>query len=424
MLVLCCVIADDFTGACDAGVQFRKYGLKTAVLTHRERLDDLKGNFDVLVINTESRNVTPEVAYNRVRETVKSLREVGAWILFKKIDSTLRGNLGAELNAVVDELDLKAAIVAPALPAHNRTITDGYLYVRGIRLESTEFAQDPLHPVKESNIAVVIGRQTRRRIGNINLSKVRSKVESLKREFQRMIEDGNQIIVVDAEDQEDLARIARASADSDLLLCGSAGLAAEVSHLLTMRFLGSTLLVVSGSVNSVTLNQIMTAEKELNVRVLQPRLPEGLTSEQGWKTEVRDLVIEAEKAASEGRDIIIRLADSKSLISKAQKLDKELGMIELQVAEKLLSILGEASKKFIENYKIRGLILVGGDTSTGVINAINADGIEVEEEILPGIPMGRIIGGKFDGLRVVTKAGGFGDDYALVNIMRSLKGKD
>jgi len=417
------VIADDFTGACDVGVQFRKCGLETAVLTCIERLDAFKGNFDLIVIDTESRNLAPEIAYDKVREAVKALKAIDARLVYKKIDSTLRGNLGAELDAIIDELKVKAIIVAPAFPAQNRTTINGHLLIKNVPLERTEFARDPLNPVKTSHIATLIGHQTQRRIGHIDLSKVRSTVESLKEEIQRLTGEGNEIIVADAETPDDLAKVVKASVDPNLLPCGSAGLAEEVSRLLTSRLQESKLLVISGSVNNVTLNQIATVEKGLDVKVLEPDLSGVLISEQKWDAEVKNLVGKVEEAVVDGRDVIIRLAKSKSSVLEVQRLGKELGMDNLQVAERLLSILSEAFKRIIQNYNFSGLIIIGGDTSIKIMKAMNVDGIRIEKEVLPGIPMSRILGGKFEGLRVVTKAGGFGDDYTLAKIMKHLKGE-
>ncbi|RLI05767.1 hypothetical protein DRO22_02310, partial [Candidatus Bathyarchaeota archaeon] len=119
------MIADDFTGACDVAVQFKKQGLETVVLTDIEFLGSFKGVFDVVVVDTETRNLTSEDAYRKVRRAVRLLRQNNVKLVYKKIDSTLRGNIGAEINAVIDELDVKAIIVAPAFPDQKRTVING-----------------------------------------------------------------------------------------------------------------------------------------------------------------------------------------------------------------------------------------------------------------------------------------------------------
>jgi len=412
------VIADDFTGACDAAVQFKKRGLETVVLTDVEFLKGFEGVFDVVVVDTETRNLALEDAYRKVRRAVRLLRRNNVKLVYKKIDSTLRGNIGAEINAVMDELNIEAVIVAPAFPDQKRTVINGQLLVNGVPLEETEYARDPLSPVGGARISVLIERQAKKKVGEIPLSQVRKEADLLVEGIRSRIEAGKRIIVADAEIQSDLERIAEASLALNVLLCGSAGLASALSSQLAVQ---SRVLVVSGSVNNVTLNQIEMAVKKLDVKLIEPVLSGILQDEERFDEVSDDLADEAEKAIAEGKDIIIKLASSKSLISEIQDAGKKLGMNKLQVADLLLSVLSRATRKIIGKHNFKGLILIGGDTSIRIMNALGAKAIRSEGEFLPGIPSGRIIGGICDGMQIVTKAGGFGDKYTLVKVMKSLK---
>jgi len=413
------VIADDFTGACDAGVQFKKQGLETVVLTDVESLANFKSVFDVIVVDTETRNLPSEDAYRKVRRAVRLLRQNNVKLVYKKIDSTLRGNVGAEINAVMDELNVKAIMVVPAFPSQKRTVIDGRLLIDGVPIEETEYARDPLSPVSVSRISVLIQRQTGEKVGEIYLPKIRRDVNSIVKEIQRLIKKGMRVIIADAEFQSDLERIARASMVLNILPCGSAGLASAFSSQLAIQ---PKMLIISGSVNSVTLNQIETAVKKLNIRVIEPILLDILESKEKLDNASDNLVREAEKTIAEGKDIIIRLAGSKSLISEIQKIGKKLGMTKFEVADLLLSVLSKATRKILSRHNFRGLILIGGDTSIKIMNALGAKAVRTQGELLPGIPSGRIIGGICDGMRVVTKAGGFGDRCTLVKIIKSMKG--
>jgi len=416
------IIADDFTGACDAAVQFEKHGLETIVLTDAEFLTSFKKIFDIAVVDTETRNLTPKNAYRKVRRALNILRRNNVRLVYKKIDSTLRGNLGAEINAVMDELNLEAVIVAPAFPSQKRTVINGKLLINGVPVNKTEYAQDLLSPVIGSRISMLIEKQAEKKVGEIRLPKIRRGINSIINEIHRHIQRGKKIIVADAELPSDLERIAEASMSlKDILLCGSAGLAsAFASHLIV----SSRILIVSGSVNSVTLNQIEMAAKELNIPVIEPALSGILQDEEKFDRALEDLLEEAEKAIAEGKNIvIIRLASSKSSISEIQKKGKELGMNRLQVSDILLSVLSRATRRILDKHTFKGLILIGGDTSIRIMNALNAKAIRSEGEFLPGIPSGRIIGGIHDGMRIVTKAGGFGDRYTLIKIIESLKAR-
>ncbi len=413
------VIADDFTGACDVGIQFRKRGLETVVLAEARKLAGSEEELDVVVLDTESRNVGPEDACRKVRDSLGTLRKIGAKLVYKKIDSTLRGNLGAELDATIDELGVKAVVVAPSFPAQGRTSLDGRLLVDNTPLGRTEFALEPSNPLEASHIPTLIGRQTTRRVEHIGLPRVRSGISSLKNEVRRLIEHGTQIIVADAETEDDLARIAVASVDLNILPCGSAGLAEQISGLLVSR---PKVLVISGSLNSATLDQIATVEKELDAAVLEPDLSEVFADGESLDVAAaKDLVKRAKEAYEEGRDVVIRLARSRNSILELRKFGEERGVTGQQVDERLGFILSESFRKIVAGHRFAGLILVGGDTSIRMMGALGAKGIRLDGEVLPGIPVGRIIGGKHEGMRVVTKAGGFGGPYALVKVIDYVK---
>jgi len=170
------------------------------------------------------------------------------------------------------------------------------------------------------------------------------------------------------------------------------------------------------------LNQIETAVRKLNLRVIQPHLSGALFDEEKLEAASDELVKESRKTVAEGRDVVIRLADSKSLISEITKAGKNQEMSKLQVADILLSVLSEATRRILEKHNFYGLVLMGGETSIKIIESLGAKAVRIGGEFLPGIPSGRIIGGEYDGMRIVTKAGGFGDSYTLVKIIESMRG--
>ena len=137
------IIADDLTGAMDSSGYFAEKGLTTVVVL----APGYSPTADVVVVSTNSRADDADVACEKVRQAVKRLT---GRIVYKKIDSTLRGNIGVELDAAMDELACDKAIVAPAFPAVGRTTVGGLLLVDGTRVAGTQFAQDPISPVRES----------------------------------------------------------------------------------------------------------------------------------------------------------------------------------------------------------------------------------------------------------------------------------
>jgi uncharacterized protein YgbK (DUF1537 family) len=140
------VLADDLTGALEAGGAFAQRGIKGTVSLLKA---DWSGK-RVLVVDTETRHVAEEEAIKRVAEVAKNMP---ARLLYKKTDSTLRGNIRAELHALSH---FGPVVYVPAYPKLGRTLKDGCLHVHGVPVEQTAFAADPLHPVRNGNIAALL----------------------------------------------------------------------------------------------------------------------------------------------------------------------------------------------------------------------------------------------------------------------------
>ena len=267
------IVADDLTGAMDTGVQFGKMGLATIILLDERK--SIEAEADVVVINTESRSDRPLVAYEKVRSAAKRLEGM---TIYKKIDSTLRGNVGYELEAIMDQLGVEKALVAPAFPENGRTTVEGCQLVYGIPLAETQFAHDPISPVQESHIPTLLQHQAKRAVGGIGLATVSQGTMVLAQELMAREEN---ILVVDAVDKEHLSFIAQAFAlvADRCLACGSAGLASQLPSALSCRkgeavSLGEPasgpVLVVAGSRNSVTAKQIKKAREALSPALVEP----------------------------------------------------------------------------------------------------------------------------------------------------------
>jgi uncharacterized protein YgbK (DUF1537 family) len=401
------IIADDLTGAMDAAVQFSKLGLVSIVLLNGTQ--DVKA--DVVVINTNSRADPPQVAYRKARQAAKQLT---AMTIYKKIDSTLRGNIGQELEAIMDELGIERAIVAPAFPANGRTTVGGRQLLHGLPLEETQIARDPVCPVSESHIPTLLRRQVSRRVGWIGLATISQGEEALVKEIKDREEE---ILIFDATERAHLASVARMTvlADVACLACGSAGLAEALPAALGYKprkeavLIGERasgpVLVVAGSRNEVTARQIEATRDILEVPIVEPD-PVLLSDEQA-SVEAGQAARKVRDLFAGGQDVIITSASSKSVPGMSQVIARGLANI---------------AKRAIDVWRPTGLVLTGGDIAIQVCRALGASAIKVEGEVLPGIPAATVIGGEYEGLNLVTKAGGFGAEYAIVEAIRYLKG--
>ncbi len=145
-------IADDLTGALEAGAQFAGYGLDARVTS---RLLPPNQATAAIVMDTESRHLSPSEAAARVKTAASSAGS--PWLIYKKTDSTLRGNIGPELAALQAIFPDRRIVYVPAYPAMGRTVQRGELLVHGIAVHETDFARDPLNPIGESSIAAHLG---------------------------------------------------------------------------------------------------------------------------------------------------------------------------------------------------------------------------------------------------------------------------
>jgi uncharacterized protein YgbK (DUF1537 family) len=144
-------LADDLTGALEVGARFA--GARVAVESAPERWP----RAPVLVVDAESRHLDAEAAACAVGAAARAARALAPLLVYKKTDSTLRGNLAAELRAVAEAFPARPLVYAPAYPAMGRTVRGGRLYVDGAPLEQTTFARDPLNPVHTGDIAALLG---------------------------------------------------------------------------------------------------------------------------------------------------------------------------------------------------------------------------------------------------------------------------
>ena len=152
------IFADDLTGTLDTAVQFAKHGIATiAFPTARAFLENEKYHYKVYVVNTSTRHLQPKEAYKVLFDLASYVFKEGGQRILKKTDSALRGNVGAELTAVMHAFQSHTLHFAPAYPDMNRYTVQGIHYCDGIPVAESVFGKDPFEPVKYSSIRDIIG---------------------------------------------------------------------------------------------------------------------------------------------------------------------------------------------------------------------------------------------------------------------------
>src|SRR5436190_6054842 len=230
------IVADDLTGAGDTAVQFVRAGWQTE-LWLRPAMTPASTSAQVVAVTTDSRNQTAQEAAGSVSAAVKQLRETGVTHLYKKIDSTLRGQIRAEVHAALDAWSPAAvAVVCPAFPAAGRTVSDGDLRVNGTQVAKTGAAIDPVTPVAESHIPTLLGA-----------SHIGRSVSETSEALAGRLKSSGRIVVVDASSEDDVRRLADALAllGSEAIAVGSAGLARHLAIAWRMPAPPAVVLVTS-----------------------------------------------------------------------------------------------------------------------------------------------------------------------------------
>jgi uncharacterized protein YgbK (DUF1537 family) len=394
------IVADDLTGALDTAARWTHFGLRTIVMLAAAPLPDT----EAVAIHTASRAATAEQAYCRAKEAAQRLRTRN---VYKKVDSTLRGNIGAEVEGLLDGLGLQKALLVPAFPAAGRTVQGGILRVHGVPLAKTEFSRDPQWPAQESHVPTIVARQTRRTVGYLPLELVAQGEDAIRRALQESVAA---LVVADAVEMEHLQVLAHAAAHmpQPWLCCGSAGLAEGWLQALGFRRSVAEsfrwapqpgpVLVVAGSRHPATARQLRQAQEQRKLHLVRLSLEEREPSAQ-WS--------HAKRMLTEGRQVALTTTFS------PHRAGEEAGAA---------AHLGRATAWVCGNVGVLGLILTGGDTADAVCEALGTTAVRVVGEVQPGIPAGTCVGGQGDSLRLVTKAGGFGDDSTLVRSISFIQG--
>jgi uncharacterized protein YgbK (DUF1537 family) len=421
----CLIIADDLTGGADAGAQFAKRGLKTLLIPFRgEGPVPLAARpaQDVLVINTITRGLPPAEAFDILSGLLKGFDPKRFPILYKKIDSTLRGNIGFEIEAILRETNLPLCFLAPSYPEQGRTLVGGIMMVGEKPLALTEAARDTASPVQESHVCKLLVNQTSLSIGTIDLTHVASGKEALRRVVEREQQAGRRIIIFDAVSRQDLATIAEVALSMETvpLLAGSAGLAGEVARILAPAQINAEperqrtfrhVLIIGGSASAVTHAQLQRLQ---DGGLPSLELPRDLVSGNGG-TEDRRQFARLLGSALEGGCAIFR--------TFAERWTGN-GDGTAPIPQRITGVMADVALEALQEARVDAgdlaLILTGGDTALGVLQLLDYQGIDLEGELLEGIVRGNLRGGPWDGLTIVTKAGAFGKEDALVRIVERL----
>jgi D-threonate/D-erythronate kinase len=394
--VLIAVIADDLTGAADTGVQFVHAGYRTAVSFRATEV--LADDLDAVAFDTDSRAMPAGFAAKRVLDAAHAARS--ARTVYKKLDSTLRGNVAAELAASLGGARRDRVVVAPAFPAAGRTTVGGIQRVHGVPVDETEMANDPNTPVRVAHVPSLLADA----FSSVGRLSVEDLADS---EHVRGTLEDYECVVADAERDADLEALVRAVPEpAKVLWAGSAGLALALGSVYAGPDAGTAgvrrdpvrpVLVVVGSLSGVAREQVR--------RLVEAYGAVDIPVEDRESNAVHKAVGAAREALAGGTHAVVRSPEERVASS-----------------ESVLGDLTDVSALLSGEGLFEGLVLTGGATAVGVARRLGASGIRLEGEVESGVPMGALMGPR--PYRVVTKAGGFGGPDTLVGAVEALSGEE
>lgn len=412
------IIADDFTGALDTGIQFAGKGLKTKVIVGRKYdFSFVENDLQVLVINTETRHLPPTEAYEVVYKIAKSIKEENIEYVYKKTDSTLRGCIGSELTSVLDGLGASELEFIPAFPSAKRTTVNGIHYFNSVPISEGFFGKDPFEPIKISYIPDAIKEQSN---VQVNVVPIGGKIP----EF--ISQKGKQVNVYDIQTDADLRNIAERLQECGKLkvLAGCAGFAALLPDFLPFikinikqPIYNKGLFVVCGSLNPITKKQIDYAEKKGFQRIslsVKQKLEENYLKTNHGKEFLKML----KQCCTGGKPVILDISDKDGL-KQSENYAKANGIPIADIRVRIANRMGEFTKEWLNFNLNHTVLLTGGDTLLGFMNQINCQAITPVFEIVSGGVFSKIML-KNKELQIISKAGGFGEETVFVDIANKI----
>ncbi len=379
------IVADDLTGAMDTAGPFAAQGLATAVVVEPLTCDPATVAWaEVVALNTASRHLAPDAAARRVGECAARFASPSFAIVFKKIDSTLRGNVAVETLALMQATARRGALVSPAFPAQGRTVSGAMVQVKGTPLPQTSFARDALSPPPIDPLDQVFEALPQA-----------PTVACWRRGDAAPSADA--VTIADAASDEDVTASLQSVGTrlDQVLLVGSAGLGLALARTLApargrrqpLPSSPGTIVFVVGSRAPQSRAQVERLRDEAGSRVIEA--PNGMVRSLQPLDGARQVVILAVPDPTRGEGDASQVADALSRAALDAVRASGSGM----------------------------LVATGGDTAIALLKASGCAALEVMGDLMPGIPYARIA---LDdrSLWLVTKAGGFGDAGTFVDIAR------
>ncbi len=408
-------IADDYTGAADLASSLAACGLRTALAigVPRTALPEA----DAVVVALKTRAIAADLAVSQSRAAAAWLRDHGAaHILFKicsTFDSTDAGNIGPVTDALLADMPSSAAaVVMPAFPRNGRTVYRGHLFVGNVLLSESPLKDHPLNPMRDSNLARVLGRQSHFPVGSITLDTVEKGEDAILHAMRCLHEDGYRTVIVDAVADRHLQAIG-AAALQNAVSVGASGLGFGIAKALLAKDQDRThpeswrgcaedgyAAILAGSCSQATLQQIAAMEDKVPI----------------LKLSVAQIAAGAPVAAEAVSWAAQRLPAGPVLITSSEAA----GARSIAgIGQTIEATLAEIAAGLVER-GVRRMVVAGGETSGAIVDRLKISAFLVGPEIAPGVPVLRTTGAAPE-MMLALKSGNFGGVDFFERALRLMK---
>jgi uncharacterized protein YgbK (DUF1537 family) len=418
-------IADDYTGASDLANTLTRCGLRT-VQTIGVPSDDLKlPEVDTVVVSLKSRSIEAGLAVTRSRAAEKWLRGRGAsHVLFKicsTFDSTDAGNIGPVMDALRADSGDAIVLVTPAFPQTGRTVYQGNLFVGSVPLNESPLKDHPLNPMHDSNLVRVLARQSKTRVGLVDLAVIARGLGAARAHLAGLAGQGFGAAIADAVFERDLETIGTVALDHRVsvgasgvglglarALVGSGRVKANAATAISDKPVGGPAACLAGSCSQATLQQIAKAEQAMPVLHLDPEKVVAGSNE-------------PQRALDWAKE---RLARGPILIASSSTPDQVAALQARHGRDAAGHAIEQAMADIAEDLVksgVRRLVVAGGETSGAVVDRLGIPGFLVGPEIAAGVPVLRAVGARDGDMLLALKSGNFGGPEFFSDALKLMK---
>lgn len=421
------IIADDYTGANDTAVMVGSCGYKTYTILDMEQFEkDPRDDMECIAYSTDSRGIEPEEAYLRVYDAVKKCGKEKNRLYSKRIDSTLRGNIGAEVDGMLDALnEERMAVIVPAFPQAGRRYIGGCMMVQDVPLYRTAAASDPKMPVHTASAIKILKEQSKYSYCEITLEEMSSGVENLADQIRAYRKNGIRGVVLDAASDTDLSLIAEAVWKSEVpVICVDPGAFTQKMAQRMKRKKQKKCLFVVGSVNEVASKQTKNLLACPETAALFVDAGCILQSDEAYQKELKGIVDRAETLSEQSVLCLCTTGIYPENRIDFSKLEEQRQISVEELSSIVNRFMAEAAKEIlIRDKRYCGIFACGGDVAVEVCRAVGAAGEYPLKEVIPLAVYGRLAGGMCDGYHMITKGGMVGTEETMIECKKFLQEK-